>query len=151
MTCEEYVELATVYIKEKDWKRALGVLGEAQRHLSKRPAQGVRTQLLSTFGLCLAMGGNNIAKGIKYCEQAVAIEPYQPRFYYHLGMVYLRGSKKQMALAAFFKGSRIDPDHPGIKDQLRKLGERRGPLLSFLPRKHILNKTLGKLVVANKR
>jgi tetratricopeptide (TPR) repeat protein len=150
MTYEEYVELGGVYIREKKWSKALGSLNQAHKQLSNQGSKGVPPQFLSLYGFCLAMAGRHTVKGIQYCERAVALEPFRPQSFYYLGMAYLQGSKKRKAISAFYKGLRIDEGHPGIKEQLRKLGERKGPLLPFLPRKNILNKTFGKMTVGSR-
>jgi hypothetical protein len=41
---------------------------------------------------------------------------------------------------------KIDPDHKGIKWELKKLGSRKKPPLSFLDRSNPLNILLGKLM-----
>ncbi|MFQ5579452.1 MAG: tetratricopeptide repeat protein [Nitrospiria bacterium] len=151
MTYEEYVELSGVYIREKNWDKAMVSLTHAQKQLSKKGSKSVPPQFLSLYGFCLAMGGRHTNKGIQYCERAVSIEPFRPQSFYYLGMAYLKGGNKQKAISTFYKGLRIDEGHPGIKEQLRKLGERRGPLLPFLPRQNILNKTIGKMTVGSKR
>ncbi len=150
MTYEEYVELAGVYIREKKWNKALVSLTQAQKQISKQGSKTVPPQFLSIYGFCLANTGRYTDKGIQYCERAVAIEPFRPQSFYYLGMAYLKGSKKRKAISSFYKGLRIDDGHPGIKEQLRKLGERRGPLLPFLPRRNFLNKTFGRMSVGSR-
>ncbi|HIE65554.1 MAG: hypothetical protein ABGX83_10175 [Nitrospira sp.] len=150
MTYKEYVELAGVYIREKKWGKALGSLNQAHKELSSQGGKGVPPQFLSIYGFCLAMAGRHTDKGIQYCERAVTLEPFRPQSFYYLGIAYLKGAKKRKAISSFYKGLRIDEDHPGIKEQLRKLGERRGPLLSFLPRQNLLNKTIGRMTVGSR-
>lgn len=150
MTSEEYVELAGVYIRERQWRKALVSLARAQKKLSKQGNNSIYTQLLSAYGFCLAMTGRHIGKGIQYCERAVTIEPFRAQSFYYLGIAYLKGSRKRKAISSFYKGLRVDPDHPGIKEELHKLGARRGPLLPFLPRRNFLNKTFGRLTVGSR-
>jgi len=151
MTYEEHVELAGVYIREKKWTKALASLNQAHKYLSAQGSKGVPPQFLSLYGFCLAMEGRNTKKGIQYCERAVSIEHFRPQSFYYLGIAYLKGAKKRKAISAFYKGLRIDEDHPGIKEQLRKLGERKGPLLPFLPRQNFLNKTIGRITGGSRK
>ena len=151
MTSEEYKELGFAYIKEKNWKAALKALRESEKRFSEESPDGVPPQLLSALGLCIAMAENKIQDGVHYCELAIDSEAFEPQFYYHLGMVYIKAHNKRKALSSFYNGLKLNPSHSKIRKQLHAMGVRKHPLFSFLGRDHFLNKFLGKLVRATPR
>lgn len=143
MTGEEYLELGQAYIRERNWESALNALLESQKLFETIPAESVPPALFSLLGLSYAMARNKIESGLTYCQRALEEDGYQPDFYYHLGLVYLKAGEKQKAISAFRKGLKIDPNHSGIWFRIAQLGFRKRPILPFLPRQHFLNKYIG--------
>lgn len=143
MTGEEYLELGLAYLREKNWESALKTLLESQKRFSDLPEENVPPVLFSALGLSYAMARNNIMSGLSYCERAISMDEFQPSFYYNLGLIYLKTRDKKKALSAFRKGLKLSPEHSGIWSQISQMGLRKRPVLSFLPRRHFLNKYLG--------
>ncbi|HLG22281.1 MAG TPA: tetratricopeptide repeat protein [Candidatus Manganitrophaceae bacterium] len=143
MTPEEYLELGLSYIKEKNWERARDALLESQKRFEGRPPGSTPPLFFSALGLSLAMVEKKFEVGESYCRQAIAMEPYRAELYFHLGLIYLEGKKKGKAILIFRRGLKLDPNHPGMLERLKRLGVRRRWVITFLPRLHFLNKYLG--------
>ncbi len=145
MTNEEYLELGLAYIKKKEWKSALSVLRECEKRHAETSVAPLPPQLLSALGLSMAMAENQAIPGLELCEIAVRREVCRPELHYYLGLVHLKNGSKREAIAAFYKGLKFDPDHPGIIAKLHQLGVRKKRSIRFLPRKNFLNKVIGKM------
>ena len=149
MTAEEYLELGLAYIKEKNWEAALNSLRESAKRFS--PPAAPPPILFSALGLALAMEENKVQEGLNQCRRALEKAPGQPEIYYHFGMVYLKAGKKEKAYSVFKGGLKINPDHAGMRSHLRKMGIRKKPILSFLPREHAINRFFGRWFVETKK
>jgi tetratricopeptide (TPR) repeat protein len=149
MTAEEYLELGLAYIKEKNWEAALSSLRESH---NKFPAsEAIPPVLFSALGLAIAMEENKVQEGLNQCRRALEKAPRQAEIYYHFGMVYLKAGKKGKAYSAFRGGLKISPDHAEMLTLIRRMGVRKKPILSFLPREHFINRFLGTWFVENKK
>ena len=100
---------------------------------------------LSYRGLCLAVFEGRPDDGIALCRRAVDLEFYRADYYLNLGRAYLAAGRKREAVTAFRQGRTVDPKHPGILREIVALGQRRRPVISWLPRKHFMNRCLGRL------
>ena len=60
----------------------------------------------------------------------------------------MKADERAEAYAAFQKGLDIQPGHPGIVRELRRMGTRRRPPLLFLARNNPVNVVLGRLTYA---
>ena len=98
---------------------------------------------MSYYAVALANVEGDYDRAISLCLTAAEKEFYNPEIYFNLGKILLLNGQKTLAIKAFRKGLRFDETHPGLNDELRKLGVRRRPVLSFLPRRSPLNKFLG--------
>ena len=90
------------------------------------------------------IAGNRSA-GLKTLEEVAQVLFYRPEPFIFLGMVGLWNGDRKTAVTSFQRALKVDPRYPLIPDLLRKMGIRRPPVLSFLPRNHWLNVVLGKL------
>ena len=106
---------------------------------------------LSYLGLATALAEKRYRDAAELCEKALKKEFYNPVFYLNLGRVYLAGGHKRKAVNVFNRGLSIDKNHKGIIEELNKVGVRRNPIVSFLPRKNVLNKLLGSLTHKKKK
>ncbi len=82
-------------------------------------------------------------EGLKLCRRAVELEFYQPEAYYFLARTHLLAGDRRAAFDVVERGLRVDSTHEGLSTQRVELGERLPPMLSFLPRRHALNRWLG--------
>lgn len=96
----------------------------------------------SALAYCLAKERRQYQRAFALCRKAIGAEPADPRHYYHLGRVHLLAGQKSLAIAAFRRGLKLRRYQP-IIDELRRLGVRKPPVFSSLPRDHILNRTFG--------
>jgi len=98
---------------------------------------------MSYYALCLATVEKDIERAVSFCLMAIEKEFYNPDLYLNLGRICLLGKQKTHALKAFKKGLRFDNSHPQLVKELINLGQRRDPVISFLPRTNSLNRYLG--------
>lgn len=99
----------------------------------------------SALGYCIAKERQQYQKALVLCREAMGEEPTDPRHYYHLGRIYLLTRQKVQAITTFRRGLKQQRYQP-IIDELRRLGVRKPPVFTSLPRDHILNKSLGRLL-----
>ncbi|MFQ5720404.1 MAG: tetratricopeptide repeat protein [Acidobacteriota bacterium] len=100
---------------------------------------------VSYYGLCLAFATPHHDKALELCRKAAATEFYNPDIFWNLGRVALLAGNRGEAHSTFLRGLEMDPDHPGLRFQVRRLGLRRRPVLPFLGRGHRLNRWAGRV------
>lgn len=116
----------------------------------------------SYLAYCMAKERGQYREALRLCESAVVAEPNNAAHYLNLGRVYLLTQQKGRALAAFRKGLSRDAaagtgaaaesaerqaKHQAlILAELRKMGIRRQAPFPSLPREHVLNRHVGKLL-----
>lgn len=99
----------------------------------------------SFYGLCLALVERRFNKGVELCRAAVKDEFFNPELYLNLARVHLDFGFKSEGLRYLRRGLMIDPANAAIAAELARLGQRRRPVLRFLPRRHLLNRWLGRV------
>ncbi len=112
-----------------------------RQHSVTRP----QMRYVSYFGLALAMDKGPTGEAIKACERAARFEFFNADLQLNLGKVYLLSGKTTRALMAFERGLRLAPRHKALRAELAKVDRRRGPVVPWLGRAHLLNKILGKV------
>jgi hypothetical protein len=117
----------------------------------------------SYLAYCMAKERGQCREGIRLCLAALAAEPHNPAHYLNLGRIYVLTGQKAKAVTTFRKGLSSDavtdkspaaesPADGKAKQQalilaeLRKLGIRRRPPSPSLPRGHVANRVVGKLL-----
>lgn len=98
---------------------------------------------LSYYAVCLAEEEGIFDKAISLCVMAAEKEFYNPVVYLNLGRIFLLNKQKNIAIKAFRKGLKFDETNAEILSIVKKLGKRRRPVVSFLPRNNSLNRLLG--------
>jgi hypothetical protein len=106
------------------------------------PRQPLAATVLSCLGYCIARVRQDLEQGLLLCRQALLLEPANPLHRLNLGKIYLLARQKRQAMSAFAEGLRYGL-HPGIVAEMKKLGQRRPPLFTFLGRTHYLNRYWG--------
>lgn len=148
-TTSEYLEEVKTLLRNKNNKSALRVLQEALGHYPDDPF------LLSYFGCLDAIVQKNYREGIETCQRAIVSlknkvpfgeDFFYPVFYLNLGRAYLAAEKKKDAIDAFTKGLTVDRENNDLLWEMKKLGMRREPAVSFLRRSNPINKYIGKLL-----
>lgn len=105
---------------------------------------------LSFCGLSLCLSREDIHKAIGCCRGAAKLDPTRPDVWWNLGRVAMVARRRGEAYRALRYGLRLDPNHQGMRTDLKRLGIRRRPPISFLPRSHKANVFLGRLRLALK-
>ena len=100
---------------------------------------------LSYYGLILALAEGNLQDAINFCRAAILRAAYEPEFYLNLCKVYSQGGQRKKALETLLEGMNFDNENVLLKMEFKRLGSRRKPLISFLSRDHVLNKSLGRI------
>lgn len=135
-------------LRKNNRKDALEVAKEALSIFPEDPF------FLSHLGYLLATVEKRPKEGCTACEKAIGIiarsasedkEYFYPILYLNLGRACLAGRLKKEALDAFYAGLKYDARHKELLSSIRKLGQRRAPVVPFLDRSNPLNKLLGKL------
>ncbi|MDP2156450.1 MAG: tetratricopeptide repeat protein [Nitrospirota bacterium] len=96
----------------------------------------------SCLGLCIATERGLISEAVRLCQEAMEQEPQNPLHYLNLGKVYLKAGRKSACLDVLRKGLSFGED-PEICELLERIGMRKQPAFSFLPRRHFLNRFAG--------
>lgn len=100
---------------------------------------------LSYQGLALAAAEQNWDDAEEKCLAAIRMRRTQPELYQNLAHICRLAGRKEEAVETLKNGLRLTKRDPRLVEMLRKFGLRRAPVLSFLPRSHVLNRGLGRL------
>ena len=101
--------------------------------------------LYSYLGYALARSHGDVSRGLRFCKRAVRMEFYQPENYLNLARTELLAKNRRAAHRAVRRGLDFDPSHQALLELQNDLGERRDPVISFLGRRNLLNRILGRL------
>ena len=97
----------------------------------------------SYLGLALARCQRRHSEGIELCERAVSLGFFDPENFLNLAWARMLAGDRRGALDAVERGLKLESRHAALKELAQRLGRRRPPVLSFLPREHPLNRRLG--------
>lgn len=123
-----------------------GYANSALAHLRKAvECEGGNPFYLSYYGLALARAEHDWATAEDCCLAALRQERNQAPLYLNLGEVYRGAGELPNALATLYHGLQFTRWDPLLVRALEQLGIRRRPVISFLDRKHFINRHLGKL------
>ena len=100
----------------------------------------------SFYGLGLALVERRFDRALELCRSAAKEEFFNPELYYNLARVHLAFGFKAEAIRYLRRGLMIDPGNVAMQEELRRLGVRRRPVLSWLPRRHPVNRLLGRFI-----
>ncbi len=138
MNLNEIIEQGISLAREGRYKAALDVFDQDICFTQNAAA-------MAYYALCLAEEERNFERALSLCLMAVEKEFYNPDVYLNLGRILVLNRQKSTALKAFKKGLGYDGANRDIIAEIRRLGLRRRPVFTFLPRQHPLNKYLGML------
>jgi tetratricopeptide (TPR) repeat protein len=118
---------------------------EYLRYVAEREPRGLGDAglFLSYLGCAVARTQGRAAEGLALCEQAVKVEFYQPENWANLAEVLILCGRRGEAMNAIEQGMDIDSRFGRLQVIHRRLGERRPPVVRFLPRSNPLNHLLG--------
>ena len=144
----DLLTLGRIQVLKGKYAEALRSFQEALQVLAFDGELVVHPQFLSHYGAALAAAGGRREEGRKLCERSIQLEPYEAEHYLNLGLVHQMAGDRSAAFWAFNQGLNIRPDHPALLAERRKLERRRVVCFSSLPRNHLLNRCLGKILSA---
>ncbi|MBI3595691.1 MAG: hypothetical protein HY203_00895 [Nitrospirae bacterium] len=100
--------LGCAYLKEANYPEALLYFRRLLAAYEEDSSSVVPPELLSYFGLALALGENRIKEAVTYCTAAIKKEFYRSEFYINLSRVYLSANRRSSAVDVLYKGLKID-------------------------------------------
>ena len=149
-----YIKEAEALINEDKLEQAIHVLYDARDHYPNNPV------ISSYQGYLETVVNKQYSKGVNICREAIEAlteqmplgkEFFLPVLYLNLGKAYLAADKRKDAYESFKRGLEIDKNNEVLFNELKRLGIRKKPLLSFLSRSNPLNKYLGRLLYSGKQ
>jgi tetratricopeptide (TPR) repeat protein len=141
----------SVFTAEEHFQRGVQLLRAGDgvaAHEHFRTAHGLdpaSARYRSYYGLGLALVEHRFNRALELCRAAAKEEFFNPELYYNLAQVHLGFGFKAEGVRYLRRGLMIDPANGPILEQLSNLGVRRRPVLEFLPRRHLLNRWLGRV------
>jgi tetratricopeptide (TPR) repeat protein len=99
---------------------------------------------LSYAGLLAALTEQRFADAETLCVEALGMRNNHPQLYLNLAEVYQNAGRPQEAINVLERGLASAGRDFRIRHAREKIGARRKPVFSFLPRSHPLNRILGK-------
>lgn len=96
----------------------------------------------SYLAFCLAKERREFERAVQLCQAAIRQDPHSSVHYLNLGRVHLLSGHRSEAIHIFRQGLLYEHNLQ-IDAELRKIGMRKPPILSFLSRDHPINKHLG--------
>ena len=145
----DYLRALREHLRNGRTKEAFVIMQQASVRFPGEPI------ILSYFGCLQAMVDKKYRSGIETCKKALALlegrenidsDKYYPLFYLNLGRAYLAAGKKEEALNAYKSGLKYDRSYSELRKELRRLGVRKEPPVSFLSRANPINKYIGLLL-----
>jgi tetratricopeptide (TPR) repeat protein len=150
----EYIRTVNGYLMKGNQKSAYAVIQRAMVMCPDDPF------VRSFYGSLQAIVDKKHRSGVDNCSKAIAMvqkragtvgrEMLFPVLYLNLGKAYVAAGKKKNAVAAFNQGLHYDPEHAAIQKEVKKLGARKKPHVTFLDRSNPINKYLGKVLSQKK-
>lgn len=101
---------------------------------------------MSYYALCIARVEARYDKAISLCAIAVEKEFFNPEIYLNLGRIFLAADQKSKAIKTFKRGLKMDDSNKELWMEMKKLGLRRRPFISWLGRNSSINVFIGKTV-----
>jgi len=133
-------------LEERRYLEALAFFESALNLEEKSGNTAPRMKYLSYYGLSLSLAAGRTQEAVEMCERALSVEFYNPDLYLNVAKVYMAAGQRRRAHKALCQGLRIEKGHQGLITEIRRMGLRRRPLFSFLPRNHVLNRFTGSLI-----
>lgn len=136
------------FIRKGDLRAALAAVEDALGH------HAADLFFLSYYGYLVAAVERKTREGRKICEDTIkALSEsastdkafFYPIFYLNLGRAMVAGNSKKEAIETFQDGLKYDSRNKELLAEIKKFGTRKPPVISFLDRRHPINKGLGKL------
>jgi predicted Zn-dependent protease len=98
---------------------------------------------VSYYGLSLAHAEGRWQEAEHFCHTAVCRSRRQAQLYLNLAEVYVNSGRPQGAADTLARGLRYLPSDARLQAAFGRLATRRPPILRFLPRTHVINRSFG--------
>lgn len=99
----------------------------------------------SYLAFCLAKERRQFEQAVRLCQEAIHKDPHSSDHYLNLGRVHFLAGRRSEAIHVFRQGLLYEAN-AHIEAELRRIGLRKPPVVSFLRRDHPINKYLGKFL-----
>ncbi len=141
INAEAFQEFRTgvTFLRGGEARKALPRLRSALEHEPENPFY------ISYVGLALAAAEQKWADAERMCHSAMKMNRKHAQLYLNLAEVYVAADRKQDAADILARGLHYAPHDQRIQMALDRLALRRSPVLSFLPRQHLVNRNLGRI------
>ena len=100
---------------------------------------------LSFLGLAIARCKKGRAEAIKLCESALEFKKRELQLHLNLAEVYMASGRRESAVATLDQAKKSFGPSARLMKARSRVEKRRPPVLPFLDRQNVLNKSLGKL------
>src|ERR1700740_2141391 len=133
----------------KEFKQGLALLREnfAEKELTHIEKAAKREKnnpyYMSYLGVVMARSEQKWAEAERLCDSAVRMKRNQAQLYLNLAEVYATAGRKDDAVDALQMGLKYARRDIRLTIAMNKLTPRRTPVLSFLGRRHPINRQLG--------
>jgi Flp pilus assembly protein TadD len=101
-------------------------------------------RLRSYYGWAVATVEHRVERGLGLCREALRADGGCAEIYLNLSRVLMASGRKAEGIRYLKRGLMADPRDAALIQEWRRLGVRRRPVLPFLPRRHLLNRVLGR-------
>ena len=127
------------FLKNGYAKHALPHLHHAVEIESQNP------YYLSFLGLALARAEKKWTEATRLCETTLQLKGKEPQFHLNLAEVYVAAGQRSSAISTLERAIENFGPTPRLTKARSRIEKRQSPVLPFLKREHVLNKSLGKL------
>src|SRR6516164_4371589 len=133
----------------KEFKQGLALLRDnyaekALPHMEKAAKlEKNNPYYMSYLGVVMARSEQKWAEAEKLCDSAVRMKRNQAQLYLNLAEVYATAGRREDAVETLQSGLKFARRDVSLSIAMNRLTERRPPVLSFLERRHPLNRQLG--------
>ncbi len=101
--------------------------------------------LRSHYGWAVATIEHRFERGLGLCREALRADGSSADIYLNLSRVLMAGGRKAEGIRYLKRGLMVEPRDATLLLEWRRLGVRRSPVLPFLPRRHLVNRVLGRV------
>ena len=129
-------------LKAQDYKAAERAFNEAMRSMDDRHV--LYNKVASCLGLAQVLTSDR--NGLLLCRDAASSEVVDGDVFLNLACAEWHSENRERALDAIFRGRKIDTAHGQLERASMLLDARRRCVFPFLPRQHILNRVVGRLI-----
>lgn len=125
-------------LAQGDCAGAFEVLGRAHE------VDPQNARIRAYYALAMAQSERRFESAVELCRSALKQEFFNPELYLVTARLHLVFGFKAEALRYLRRGQMIDPSDRDIDRELRAMGPRQRQILRFLPRRHPINRLLGR-------